>query len=98
LRSGRSGRKLSFFGIPNAKAKTVVMYVIKINGIKTMNHEIMPKPALHNKFSASVNTIITINFKNAVVVSPLNISIIIWVMEKAKYNIAGGQIYSTIMV
>jgi len=38
------------------------------------------------------------NFKNAVCASPLNMSITICVIEKAKYNIAGGQIYSTIIV
>jgi hypothetical protein len=77
LRSGRWGRKLSLFGIPKTNVRTVVMYVIKINGIKTINHEMIPSPALHNKFKTTVNTIITMNFRNAVVVSPLNISIII---------------------
>jgi hypothetical protein len=44
-------------------------------------------------FSAIVKIIITRNFKNAVFISPLNISISIWMIEKAKYNDAGGQMY-----
>jgi hypothetical protein len=53
----------------------VVMYVIKINGINTMNHDIIPSPDAHNMLSAIVKIIITRNFKNAVSNSPLNISI-----------------------
>jgi len=62
-------------GIPNTKTRIVVMYVIKINGINTINHEIIPNPDAHNMFNAIVKIIITRNFKNAVLVSPLNISI-----------------------
>ena len=58
----------------------------------------MPKPAAHRTFKTTVNIIMTMNFKNAVCASPLNMSITICVIEKAKYNIAGGQIYSTIIV
>jgi hypothetical protein len=71
----RSGLKFDSFGIPNTKNRIVVMYVIKINGMNTINHDMIPSPDAHKTFNATVKIIITRNFKNAVLISPLNISI-----------------------
>jgi hypothetical protein len=37
-----------------------------MKGIKTMNHDIIPKPCLHNAFNKKVIKIIIIILKNAV--------------------------------
>ena len=55
----------------------VVTYVIKIKGIKTINHEMIVMPLLHIAFRTIVKIIITINLKKACIVSPRYISIII---------------------
>jgi hypothetical protein len=64
---------------------------IKIKGINTNIQEIMPIPDSHNAFKSIVIIIITIALKNAVLYNPLNVSIIIWVNEKATYINAGAH-------
>jgi len=63
--------------------------VIKIKGIKTMNHDIIPKPFSHKAFNKNVINIIIIILKNAVLYNPLIESIIIWVNENITYINAG---------
>ena len=70
----------------------VVIIVIIMKGTKTINHEITPKPRLHNTLRIIENTIITMNLKKAVFIIPLKISIMIWVTENAIYKRAGAQI------
>jgi len=50
---------------------------MKINGIKTINHEIIAKPVLHNICNNNVISNIIRNFKNAELYKPLKMSIII---------------------
>ncbi len=55
----------------------VVTYVIMMNGMNTMNHEIMVSPPMHSWFNRMVKMIITAIFKNATFCCPLNKSMII---------------------
>ena len=54
---------------------------IKINGINTITQDIIPIPDIHKEFNKIVTKIITINLKKAVLYNPLNVSIIICVIE-----------------
>ena len=76
----------------NANNKVLLIIVININGTKTINHEIIPKPLLHKILSTNVNIIITRNFINAELYNCLNVSMIICVRENPIYTIAGAQI------
>ena len=69
-------------------------YLIVINGINTINHDIIPKPFLHKVFKPNDNIIITTNLRKAVLYIPLNISITICVVENTIYRRAGAQILS----
>ncbi len=60
-----------------------------MNGINTISHDITPKPLAQSIFKTIVKSIITINFKKAVLYIVLNISIIICVVVKTTYNNAG---------
>ncbi len=51
---------------PNANKSVVVITVINIKGTKTINQEIIPKPWSQSILSMIVKSIITMNFKNAV--------------------------------
>lgn len=62
-----------------------------MNGTKTMNHETTPKPIWQSKLRATVKTIMTTNFRNAVLYKLLKMSIIICVIENTTYNMAGAQ-------
>ena len=62
-----------------------------MNGMNTINHEIIPKPCWQSILRIIVKSIITKNFKNAVLYNSLNKSIIICVNENPIYNIAGEQ-------
>jgi len=62
-----------------------------MNGINTINQEIIPKPLSHKKFNKIVNIIVTHALKKAVLYNPLNVSIIICVTEKITYINAGGH-------
>jgi hypothetical protein len=73
------------------------MTLININGINTINHEIIPKPWAHNTLSKNVNINITQNLKKATVYRPLNVSITICVREKQTYINAGGHRVSIII-
>jgi len=67
---------------PNIYNNIVTITVIRINGINTIIHDITPIPDWHNAFNKSVTIHMTINLKNAVLYRPLNVSIIICVIEK----------------
>ena len=69
---------------PNIRSNILTIKVIKINGINTINHDIMPKPRSHNKFNNTVKIAVTHIFKNAVLYEPLMVSITICVNEKIK--------------
>jgi hypothetical protein len=56
---------------------------MKIKGINTIIHDIIPIPAWQSAFKRMVIIIITITFKKAVLYNPLKVSIIICVREKA---------------
>jgi hypothetical protein len=81
---------------PSANKSKDDIIVIIINGINTIIQEMMPKPLSHKKFNTNENPIININFKIAVLYMVLNISIIICVVEKIKYNITGVHKFSSI--
>jgi hypothetical protein len=55
----------------------VVTYVIMMNGMKTMNHDITVSPPMQSWFNRMVKMIMTTIFKNATFCCPLNKSIII---------------------
>ena len=66
----------------------------KINGIKTIIHEITESPCWHNKFSNKPTIISNMTLKNAALYTPLKISKIIWTDEKIINISAGGQIFA----
>ncbi len=74
-----------------------VTIVIKIKGINTIIHDIIDNPRLHIMFKSNVNISITTLLKNAVLYIPLNMSIMIWVIENATYNRAGAQSFSIML-
>jgi len=69
---------------PNTYSNIVTITVIKINGMNTITHDMIDIPPWQSAFKRKVIVIMTINFKNAVLYSPLNVSITIWVNENAK--------------
>jgi hypothetical protein len=74
---------------PNTNSNNDVIIDNIIKGIKTINQAIIFIPFWHNMFNPSVNIIMTINFKNAVLYIFLNISIMICVNENIMYIVAG---------
>ena len=60
-----------------------------MNGTKTINQEIIPKPLLQRALRRRVNIIITKHLRKAVLYNCLNKSIIICVNENPTYTIAG---------
>jgi len=61
--------------IPNTYNKVLTIALIKINGIKTNIHDIIPKFFSHNKFNNKVIIIVTINLIIAVLYNPKYMSI-----------------------
>ena len=83
---------------PNIYNSILTITVININGINTIIHDIIPIPFSHNAFNNKVHINMTINFINAVLYKPLNVSIIIWVVEKTTYINAGGHNLNAIYI
>jgi hypothetical protein len=79
---------------PNTYNNMATITDIKIKGTNTIIHDIIPIPDWHRAFKSIVITIITIALKNAVLYSPLKVSIIIWVNENAIYINAGAHKFS----
>jgi hypothetical protein len=83
---------------PNTYNSIVTITDIKMNGIKTITHEIIPIPDWHKAFKSIVIIIITIILKNAVLYKPLNVSIIICVNENATYINAGAHKLNILLI
>jgi hypothetical protein len=69
---------------PNTYNNIATITVIKINGMNTRTHDMTVIPPWQSAFKRKVIVTMTINLKNAVLYSPLNVSITIWVNENAK--------------
>ena len=76
---------------PSTKSRRDVIIVIIMNGTKTINQDTTPKPIWQSKLRATVNTIMTRNFRNAVLYKLLKMSIMICVIENTTYNMAGAH-------
>ena len=75
----------------NTDNKSATIRDIKMNGIKTIIQEIIPKPLSHKWFNNIVNKKETNNFIIAVLYNPRKLSIVICVMENTIYMSAGAH-------
>ena len=69
-----------------------------MNGMNTINQDTTPKPAWHKKFNKMLNITDTHSFKNAVLYSPLYVSMTTCVKEKNMYINAGGHNFSKAII